>query len=190
MNWDQVGGFVLRTAMVEAVYIPLPNYSKCYQKCLILSWTVPMFILAVAYAGNMTALIAKPSLEKPIKDAIDFVNQNDMSLTMTTGDVGYFYFKTSSPGTLMRRIYDRVDKWSTCDCYCARDKPFWKSGQYAMPCSGVSVMSLRAYDYSETGLCNYYTTPDMFVKKNLALAFQVCLIILLLHACKYKFTLL
>ena len=173
VNWQKLGGFVLRTVMIE-VKNPLPDNSKLYQKQLIIFWTVPMFILAAAYAGNMTAMIAKPSLEKPIKDAEDLVYHKKMSVALVDGDVGEPYFRTASPGTVMNKMFEMVDIWTASDCYQARNLPFWKSGKYAMACAGLSVMSLMSYDYSRTGLCNYYKTPDMFFRMDLAFAFQVC----------------
>ena len=87
VKWGNLAGFATRTAMVEAVMKPLPSDAKSYQKLFILSWTLPMFILATAYAGNMTAMIAKPTLEIPIKDAEDLVNQNKISWNLLKSSV-------------------------------------------------------------------------------------------------------
>ena len=174
VKWGQLGGFAIRTAMVEAVNKPLPLNAKSYQKLLVVSWTLPMLILATAYAGNMTAMIAKPTLEIPIKDAEDLVSQDTMSWTLTANTVLPYFFKKSPPGTVLRELYDEAEELVNHDCYSARNEPFWKSGKYAMPCTGISVMSLMSYDYGQTGICNFYKTPDVFAKVNFALAFQVC----------------
>ena len=176
VTWGHLAAFAIRTAMVEAVPKPLPLNAKSYQKLLILSWTLPMFILATAYAGNMTALIAKPSLEMPVKDAEDLVSQSMILWTLTANTVIPYFFKNSAPGTVLRELYDQSEEFTKHDCYSARNEPFWKSGKYAMPCTGISVMSLMSFDYSQTGVCNFYKTPDIFAKVNFALAFQVCLV--------------
>ena len=61
-NLDKVTGFVLRNAFSET-NSTFPNYEKVYQKLLILIWILCMFILVQSYAGNLTAMLAKPQLE-------------------------------------------------------------------------------------------------------------------------------
>ena len=178
-KWSHLAGFATRTAMVESVTKPLPNDAKSYQKLFIVSWTIPMFILASAYAGNMTAMLAKPTLEILVKDAEDLVNQNKINWALTRGTNVVRYFKSSAPGTVNRKLHDKAELITLHDCYSARNEPFWKTKEYAMPCTGVSVMSLMSFDYSTTGLCNYYKTPDTFAKGSSALAFQVT------NACKF-----
>ena len=173
VKWGNLAGFATRIAMVEAVMKPLPSDARSYQKILVVSWTLPMLIIATIYAGNMTALIAKPTLEIPIKDAEDLVNQNKISWTLLKGSILSHFFKKMAPGTMQRKLYDQAEALTKHDCLTARNEPFWKSGKYAMPCTGISVMSLMQFDYSQTGICNYYKTPDIFAKVNFALAFQV-----------------
>ena len=173
VKWGHLAGFATRTAMIEAVTKPLPNDAKSYQKLFIISWTLPMFILATAYAGNMTAMMTKPTFSIPIKDAEDLVNQNQISWTLNKGTVVEPLFKSFDTGTTYRKLYDNAEAIFPHDCYTERNKPFWKSGKYAMPCTGVSITSLMSFDYSQTGLCNYIRTPDIFSKAIFALAFQV-----------------
>ena len=179
VKWGHLAGFTTRTAMIEPVMKPLPTDAKFYQKLFIVSWTIPMFILASAYAGNMTAMLAKPTLEILVKDAEDLVNQNQISWALPRGTVVVPYFKSSAPGTVLRKLHDKAELITHHDCYSARNEPFWKTKEYAMPCTGVSVMLLMSFDYSTTGLCNYYKTSDTFAKVNFALAFQVN------NACKF-----
>ena len=160
--------------MVESVHNAIPHNAKSYQKLLIISWTLPLFILASAYAGSLTAKIAKPTLEKPIEDAIDLVNQNDISWILTDGTELTRHFRNSPQGTTSRKLYDQAGILTQHDCYSARNELFWKSGKYAAPCTGISIMALMADDFSSTGKCNYYTTSDKLDKSVLSLAFQVC----------------
>ena len=179
VKWSHLAGFTTRTAMIEAVMKPLHDDAKSYQKLFVVSWTIPMFILATAYAGNMTARLAKPTLEILVKDAEDLVNQNQILWTLNYGTLVVPAFKNSAPGTVFRKLYDKAEAITHHDCYSARNEPFWKTRQYAMPCSGISVLSLMSFDYSKTGSCNYYKTSDIFAKVNFALAFQVT------NACKF-----
>lgn len=172
-DWKNLAGFVVRTTMVEVVSKPLPNNAKSYQKLLIISWTLPVFVLAAAYAGNLTAFMARPVLEQPIKDAEHLVNQNEMSWILTAGTILPEYFKQSAPGSVMRRLYDNVGKITTHSCYTIRNEPDWKSGKYAAPCTGISFMALISDDFSRTGRCNFYKTPDIFDNVNFAMATQV-----------------
>ena len=174
VNWDYLAGFVMRTAMVEGAIKPLPDVAKSYQKLLIIFWTLPMFLLAASYAGNMTSFMAKPFVEKPIRDAEHLVNQNEMSWIMTLGTPLPAYFKGSEPGTWKRRLYDNAGKFTIHDCYTIRNEPEWKRGEFAAPCSGISYRALISYDYSKTGMCNYYTTPDTLWNVNFAMVTQVC----------------
>ena len=160
--------------MVESVHNAIPHNAKSYQKLLIISWTLPLFILASAYAGSLTAKIAKPTLEKPIEDAIDLVNQNDISWILTDGTELTRHFRNSPQGTTSRKLYDQAGILTQHDCYSARNELFWKSGKYAAPCTGISIMALMADDFSSTGMCNYYTTSDKLEEYILSLAFQVC----------------
>ena len=70
-KFDEVTGFVLRN-------VELPNHDKVYQKLLILTWLWCMLILVQSYAGNLTAMLAKPQLQNPIRTLEDLLSQDEI----------------------------------------------------------------------------------------------------------------
>ena len=175
VRWHKLTGFVIRTILKESVSNPIPHNAKSYQNLLIISWTLPVFVLTSAYAGSFTAMIAKPTFEKPIKDANDLVNQNEISWILTDEAYATQLFRSSPPGTVFKKLYDQVGILTSHDCYTVRNELFWKSGKYAAPCTGIAIMALMADDFSLTGKCNYYTTSDKLGTSIYSLAFQVCM---------------
>ena len=75
----------------------------------------------------------------------------------------------------MRKLYEKSSKL-VAGCSTIKDKPFWRTGKYAAPCSYTSMKALISDDYTRTGKCNYYMTGDVMHHMNLAMAFQVLII--------------
>ena len=98
MKWEIFASFVIRSSIMERRGKSLP-VKRLYQKLLLLFWSLPLFVLVTAYKGNMTALITKPNLQKPIKDVNELVNQNEMSWTVEEGSSMLNYLKSAPTGT-------------------------------------------------------------------------------------------
>ena len=173
VRWNKLADFVIRTVMKEPVSNPMPHNARSYQNLLIISWALPLFVLTSAYAGSLTAMTAKPTIKKPIKNVNDLVDQNEISWILSDGTPLAENFRNSPPGTVMRKLYDQVGMLTIHDCYTARNELFWKSRKYAAPCTGISIMALIADDFSSTGKCNYYTTSEKLYTNIFSLAFQV-----------------
>ena len=73
----------------------------------------------------------------------------------------------------MRKLYENSFKLVDDDCYMVRNKPFWRTGEYAAPCIQTSIKALIDAEYTRTGMCNFYTTGDVMHYMNMAMAFQV-----------------
>ena len=98
MKWEVFASFVIRTSVMEQ-RVECPPANRLYQKILILSWIVPLFVLITGYVGNMTALITKPTLQKPIKDIDELVNQNDIHWMIEKESSIVTYLKSAPSGT-------------------------------------------------------------------------------------------
>ena len=98
MKWEMFASFVLRASVMEGTGKSLPE-KALYQKLLILFWSLPLFVLVTAYTGNMTALITKPMLQRPIKDVNELVNQDEIGWTMVKGSSMIHSSKRAPSGT-------------------------------------------------------------------------------------------
>ena len=99
MKWEVFAAFVIRTSVMEQ-RVECPPATRLYQKMLMLFWIVPLFVLITGYVGNMTALITKPTLQKPIKDIYELVNQNDIHWMIEKGSSIVSYLEKAPPGTV------------------------------------------------------------------------------------------
>ena len=171
IRWKKSTGIVVRIAL----HTDIGDYSerRFHQKFLIIIWIWSFFILAHAYGGNLTAMIAIPSIHKPIENVEELINQDELSWIFPDGTSFVEYLINAPSGSKMRKLYEGATITPYDDCYTARSKPFWKTGKVAAPCIMTSIRSLLDDDFSHTSKCNYYATSDVMHHMNLALAFQV-----------------
>ena len=170
VNWESVIGFVGRTALHTD--IKDTKDKRLYQKLFIITWMGAFLILYYAYAGTLTAMLSIPSFQKPILDVEDLINQNEFSWIIPYASSMLEYLKNAPPNSNMRRLYEGATI-DIDDCFTAREKPFWKTGQVAAPCITTAIRELMHYDFTKTGSCNYYTTTDEMHHMNMGLPFQV-----------------
>ena len=149
------------------------RFHRFHQKLLIIIWIWAFLVLTHAYGGNLTAMIAIPSIHKPIDNVEGLINQDELSWFFPGGTSFHEYLKSAPSGSKMGKLYEGATITPYDDCYTARNKPFWKSGKFAAPCIMTSIRSLLDDDFSLTSKCNYYATSDIMHHMNLALAFQV-----------------
>ena len=169
--WMKSAGLITRIAL----HTDIGDYSerRFNQKLLIIIWLWAFLVLTHAYGGNLTAMIAIPSLLKPIEDVEGLINQDELSWFFPAGTSFYEYVKSAPKDSKMGKLYDGALITPYDDCYTARNKPFWKSGKFAAPCIMTTIWSLQDYDFSRNSKCNYYATSDIMHHMNLALAIQV-----------------
>ena len=176
VKWQTLIGFALRILLSEHVK-KLPNDKMAYQKILLVSWIGPVFVLVTLYAGTLTAMLARPGIPAPIRNAEELLNQNDISLVVEEGSYQEYFLRRAPPGSTKRRLFEystkvpAAKKDSFGGCYPSEE---YHNGKYAVICNEGQVMSMRRKDFGSTGLCNFYEAEDKF---NAALparfAFQV-----------------
>ena len=124
MKWEMFASFVIRTTVMESrcdwAGKRLPT-TRINQKLLILFWSLPLFVLVTAYTGNMTALITNPSLQQPIKDVKELVNQNQMPWLIQDGASVIAYLKSKPTGTYL--IYLILQSY-ICMLYIGSNKKY------------------------------------------------------------------
>ena len=178
INWRTLSGFILRAALCE--HFQIPSCKQLYQKIFIIIWVAAFYILLQAYAGNLTAILTTPALPNPIKNASEFLNQNEFSLLMRKGSTLEYMLKHSSDEIetkLAERAQSIEPVTPTNDFfeYGCLPPDDYKSGKSAAICGKGGFWRLTSYDFGRTGRCNFYLTNDKFhVVMNTVAAFQVC----------------
>ena len=175
---NDLTGFILRNALSEQNN-RLPKHTKIYQKLLIITWIWSMIILVHSYAGNLTAMLAKPKLEDPIRTLEELLSQNEVPWVIEEGHPINFFLKSSASGTVFRRLFDGatiMPKMTALErmmngCFTSEIK---QEGRYGAICARGSILGLMTVDYTKTGKCNYYyITKDTFLASGSSMAFQV-----------------
>lgn len=105
-DWEALIGFILRTSLSENDS-DLPENRWAYQKIFLIFWISPVFILVQSYAGNLTAMLTRPTLPEMMKNAEDLLKQDDISLVLEKGTIEEFHFRAANSGTTLRRLYER-----------------------------------------------------------------------------------
>ena len=165
-------GFVLKIALLDAS-CKKPNTSV--PQSLALTWVLAIFFLALEYAGNLKAILAKPLLEKTIKSATDLADQADIPWVVTKGDDFFKYASKLPEGSTMRTLRDKAKYLNKEDDWYGRcfTKETKDADKYASICQGLGVRDLLARDFSSTGTCNYYTIEDTFLDAPQSMLVQV-----------------
>lgn len=178
-HFDEVTVFILRNALSEQ-NATLPNHGKAYQKLLIMTWIWCMLILVQSYAGNLTAMLAKPQLQDPIRTIEDLLSQDKIPWAIADGSPEQYFLSNYPPGSVLRRLNDHariMNVMSTEDhmMYGCFTKDFYQRGDIGVICLEGGFYALVSNDFSNTGRCNYYMLEDKFLTSGAAMAFQVTL---------------
>ena len=131
----------------------------------------------MAFAGALTAMITKPTLDMPINNVEELLDQNEISWSIEDGTAIIEFLKASPPNSRLRRLVEEAELLSSSEmsgCYI-KETTTKQSRQFASICDINSIMTLLSQDYSETGTCNYYLTGEKFQLTSNAMALQVCL---------------
>ena len=83
VHWATLIGFVLRNVLSETTG-KLPD-KRLHQNILVFAWVWSCFVLVMSFAGNLTALITRPTLEMKFTKPEHFLNQDDMILVNEEG---------------------------------------------------------------------------------------------------------
>ena len=186
VNWDYACGFFHRTFFNQGVE-NLKN-DQMYQKILITAWVLPIFFFVQVYLGTMTASLTSSSLYKPIRDVSHLVSQSELSWKLPIGSSMMAQLRESPPGTDFRRLHDGGNT-TIDDCYSAYEagEQYWTTGRSTVfLCTTNAFKALISADFSASAKCNYYKTKDEFHTMNLAMAFQVLILIDKYQVCRLK----
>ena len=164
-DWDRLFDFILRNALSEQNSRP-PNHTKAYQKILIITWLWSVLVLVQSYAGNLTAMLAKASLEGPIRTVDDLLNQNEVSWVIEKGSTVEYFTSTAAPGTNLRILFERAKLISPLSPQerlmyggCFKDE-MMQGRRTASICDKASSTTTLSKDFSKTEKCNFYLLEE------------------------------
>ena len=106
-DWGNISGFVIRH-MVPNSSSRFHCITTAYQRILISTWVWCMMLLVLAYSSNLTAMMAKPKLQKPIRTFEELLGQDQISWVVEEGGLPQDYMSKSQPGSLMNRLLERA----------------------------------------------------------------------------------
>ena len=181
LNWYTWLEFVLRNVLAESspsykqINRDLPHKKLClYQSVLIVVWTWCCFILVKSYAGNLTAVIARPKLDMKFTKAEDFLYQDEIALTIEDGIGAIDYMSQSPRDSTMRKLIDKTERSDANkefdDCFAKHNE---QSGRHAAICDIVSIKSRLSKDFSTNGHCNWYIIEQKLLGASSVMVFQV-----------------
>ena len=163
--------FIMRNALSEQNFAPR-NDKQAYKKLLIIIWIWSMMVLVQSYAGNLTAMLARPRLQEPIRSLEDLLSQTEVSWTFSGGSA--YFLGTSKHGSIFRRLYEGGtiihDKSLEVNCFATERE---KESLLGSICASGSILAWMNYDYSKTGKCNFYMIEDKFLTSGASIALQV-----------------
>ena len=175
ITWDTWIGFVLRNVLSECS--PKMPDKKDYQKFFVFIWTFSSFVLVMAYAGNLTAMITRPKMERKFETLEDFLYQDEMALVVEDGLGVIENMKQSPPDSVYNKLIHKAEAMDTTNYN------EWPSGcfnpgthvskKHASICDIHSTNAHISDDYSANGKCNRYTTKTKFFDVPIVMAFQV-----------------
>ena len=177
-DWNSVSGFVIRNALSEQ-NSGIPKHTQVHQAVLITIWLWSVLLLVQSYSGNLTAMLANPTLHKPLRTLEDLLRQSELSWTFEKGSVAEYFTSTAAPDTMLARLFERATVMSPLtnherlmySCYSTK---MIKSQSFASLCDEASISSLISQDYGRTGKCNFYLLEDkLLASKSSHFAIQV-----------------
>ena len=175
ISWDKWIGFVLRNVLSETSS-QMPD-RKDHQKFLIFIWTFSCFVLVMAYAGNLTAMITRPKMVMQFEELEDFLDQDEISLVVEDGLGVIENMRQTSPDSVFNKLIDKTNRMDTSDYEnwpsgCFKPAAYY-SKNHASICDIHSTNSHLSDDYSANGKCNWYITRTKFFDVPIGMAFQV-----------------
>ena len=176
-DWDVMCGFVIRNALSEQNHT-LPDQSMAYQKIFIAIWTTSIFVLVQSYAGSLTAMLAYPQLQSPIKSLTaleELLRHDDISLVIEKGTLAEFFMSTAASDTVINQLYKRATIIPKSDklLYGCNHTKITKCGNLASVLDNHRIMRLTSADFRATRKCNFYLIEERIMISTYAIAFQV-----------------
>ena len=170
-DWTTVTSFAMRNILVEAMDMPASLRAG------VLGWILAAFIVTTVYAGNLVAMITRPHLIMPMRDAEDLLAQNELSLVAEAEEPTITSMGTMPPNTIWRRLYEKLEFLKF------HDEEYWPSecfsnstqfsGRHAAMCNMVPIKEILHKSYSKDAQCNWYTTENSLYEVPMVILFQV-----------------
>ena len=177
-NYSSVVGFLMRNILVDHGG-QIPN-SKAYEKALVFGWVWFSFIFTCVYAGNLMALITRPTIDMPIEKPESILDQDEVSWVMEDETVNVDYVRRQSLDSVhakWRKIYDRVELLDPATmgglsgCF---SKETMLSGRHASLCDDNSIKYHLHREFTKKGQCDWYVSKWFTLEStNLVLVFPV-----------------
>ena len=106
IDWPSLVGFVVRNAFHENIRLPDKGTPR---KLLIIVWIWSAFIVCASYAGNLTAMLTNPKLDRPVRKPDDLLNQEDISWVVEAGIGAVEYIDKCSDSEICPKCYQLHD---------------------------------------------------------------------------------
>ena len=108
-DWGNISGFVLRHLVSYfSSHCCLCSSSTAHQWILIATWVWCTMLLVLTYSSNLTAMMAKPKLQRPIRSFEELLSQDHISWVVEEGGLPQDYMSKSEPGSLMSKLLERA----------------------------------------------------------------------------------
>ena len=181
-EWATLVGFVLRNILSENMGKMPEKYN--HQKFLTCIWMLTSFVLVMAYAGNLTAMIATPNLDMKFNKPEDLLYQQEITLVVEDGVGALEYMRRSPPGSTMSRLLEKTEVFEFDDdaplewmenCFTTTGR-YIGNYDYGAVCDIDSIKIRMSNDFSETGQCNWYKTKKSLFEVPAVMVFQVCIV--------------
>ena len=179
VKWEATASFILRIALIEHSPATQGHTKKYQQKLLIIILVWSFMVLTYSYAGMLTAMLAKPQLQSPIKTLDELLDQNKVPWVIEAGGFVETLMRAAAPGSVTNKLLERSTrmslKVSSSGCYSAEIE---KDGRFGAICAVEDFKTLTTNDFSRTGKCNYYPLQQKFLQSWVSLAVPVRLALL------------
>ena len=169
VNWEILIGFVMRNVCSDPMG-KLPD-KRPYQKILVIVWVWSCFVLVMAFAGNLTAMLIKPKIDKKFTEPEHFLDQDEMTLVTEVGAELKGSDSVTKKLLLKTEIMTYEEEWEST-CFTKRTH---YSRRHASICDNLSIQWTLSDAFEYTRQCKWYTMNAniMGETKPLAMAFQV-----------------
>ena len=153
INWDTVVGFVLRNVFSEHLK-RMPD-KKSYQKIYVLVWTLCCFVLVMAFAGNLTAMITRPKFDMKINNFKDILYQDEIGLVVQDELIRGGELEQYPADSPKRRALEQAQIIPLASlvtgCF---DNDTYYSRKHASYCDIQSILEILSEDFTNSGKCN------------------------------------
>ena len=107
-DWNMLCGFVIRNALSEQNN-SIPHQAKVHQRVLIITWLWSSLVLVQAYAGSLTAMLAKPQFQSPIKNLEELLGQTEIPWVVEKGTPAELYMRAVPAGTTLNLLHNQAE---------------------------------------------------------------------------------